>query len=142
MKDKLNDYEGYLTIEASFIMPIVVIIIVQLLYLGFYCYDKSVSVQCCYLAALRASNEWELTNVQMEQLAYRNVMELTEEKLLFIHPQEQMANVFVTNVKVGINGRKRVFGNSFLNLEELNWNMESQKTAVYLKPSSYIRRRK
>lgn len=141
-KNQVFVYEGYLTIEASLVIPVAVMILVQLLFYGFYCYDKSVSVQCCYLAGLRASNEWELTNTQMEQAAYKNAVELAEEKFLFIKPKEQKAEVFMTNVKVELKGSLRVLFVDLAKMKDSDWGIDSQKSAIYLKPSSYIRRRK
>ena len=135
-------YEGYMTIEATFVVPIAVMIIVLLLYCGFYCYDKSVSVQCCYLAALRASNEWDLTSPEMEELADKNMTELVKEKFLFITPIDQEANAFLTNIEVGVSGKMDILVAKLNETMDSFWRIESQKDATYIKPSSYIRRRK
>ena len=66
MKKKIEDLDGYLTVEASFLFPVMFMILILLIYWGFYCYDKSVSIQCSYLAALRGSNQWQMSNEQVE----------------------------------------------------------------------------
>ena len=82
MKKKVY-YDGYMTVEATYIVPAAIMILVLLLYWGFFCYDKSVSIQCSYLAALRTSNEWGLTITEAEQLAMEELDEMTEERFLF-----------------------------------------------------------
>ena len=47
--------DGYMTLEASFIMPITVILITALMYLSFYLYTIAFLNQAAYIAAFRAS---------------------------------------------------------------------------------------
>ena len=80
MKKKM--YDAFMTIEASFVIPMSFLLMILLLYIGFFCYEKSISVQCCYLAALRGSNEWNLSGSGLENYVDDMMKQLVEEKYL------------------------------------------------------------
>ena len=54
---------GYFTVEAALLLPFVFMIIVFMIFLSFYCYDRCVLEQCAYAAALRGSSN-RFTNTQ------------------------------------------------------------------------------
>ena len=133
-------YDGYMTVEASFIVPAAVMILVLLLYWGFFCYDKSVSVQCSYLAALRASNEWDLTVSQAERMAKEELEKLTDQTFLFINRENMSAQAGLLNIETGISGKMEILFSKLRDDDMKNWLMDSSKSASRLKPSSYIRK--
>ena len=80
---KKRCYDAYFTVEATYIVPMVFLLIVLMIQYGFFCYEKSISVQCCYLAALRASNEWELSGKELEKHAMDEAEKLLEERGIY-----------------------------------------------------------
>lgn len=56
-RHKINQkkLKGSFTIEAAIIMPVVIIITLMLIYLGFFLYNRCVMTQKSYVAALRGS---------------------------------------------------------------------------------------
>ena len=132
MKKKVY-YDAYMTVEAKFVVPTAVMILLLLLYWGFFCYDKSVSVQCSYLAALRASNEWELTMAESEQKALEELNLLTEETLLFLKKGDMTADAGILSIESGVSGK---MGGD----DMTHWLVNGKKSAYRLKPSSYIRK--
>lgn len=48
-------YDAYMTLEASFIMPLAVFLIAALMYLSFYLYTVSFLNQAAYVSAFRGS---------------------------------------------------------------------------------------
>lgn len=139
MKKKMY-YDAYMTVEASFILPAAVMIIVLLLYWGFFCYDKSVSVQCSYLAALRASSEWELTTVDAKQLAFKELDKLTEETFLFVKKENLYVDAGLLSIEAGTSGRMEILFSKLRGDDMTQWMFDSKKSAYRLKPSSYIRK--
>lgn len=140
MKKKVLYYDAYMTVEATFIMPMAVIIIMLSVYWGLFCYDKSASIQCSYLAALRTSNEWNLTNAEAKQKGLEILDRLTEETFLSGYNENLYVEVGLTDIKAGVSGKKNI---PFSGLREGNinqWNMSSVKKAYRLNPVSYIRR--
>lgn len=133
-------YDAYLTVEATFIVPLAVMILLLLVYWGFFCYDKSVSVQCSYLAVLRASNEWELTAAESEQVALEELDKLTEETFLFVKKGDMSANADLMSIKAGVSGKMDILFSQLRGDNMTQWLMDSKKGAYRLKPSSYIRK--
>ena len=139
MKKKVY-YDAYMTVEATFVVPAAVMILVLLLYWGFFCYDKSVSVQCSYLAALRTSNEWELTMSESEQMALEELDGLTEETFLFVKKGEMTADAGLLSIEAGVSGKMNILFSALRGDGMPHWLMNSRKSAYRIKPSSYIRK--
>lgn len=139
MKKKVY-FDGYMTVEATFIVSAAVMILVLLLYWGFFCYDKSVSIQCSYLAALRTSNEWELTITEAEQLAMEELDEMTEERFLFVKREDITVDAGLLSIEAGVNGKMDILFSTLRGDNITHWLMNSKKSAYRLKPSSYIRK--
>lgn len=133
-------YDAYMTVEASFIVPAAVMILVLLVYWGFFCFDKSVSVQCSYLAALRASNEWNLTASEAEQRALEELEKLTNQTFLFIKRENMNAEAGLLNIETGVSGGMEILFSELRGDDMNNWLLESTKSASRLKASSYIRK--
>lgn len=61
---------GYFTVEAALLLPFVMMIIVFMIFLSFYCYDRCILEQCAYAAALRgSSNRFANTQEAYEEAA-------------------------------------------------------------------------
>lgn len=54
--------EGYMTVEASFIIPLVFICFIIIILYTFFLYNHLVVYQSCYLSALRGSQLKNATN--------------------------------------------------------------------------------
>ncbi len=54
-REKKTAWDGYFTLEAAMIVPVVFMLIVMLLYLMFYMYDRCVMTQDLYTAAYHES---------------------------------------------------------------------------------------
>lgn len=61
---------GYFTVEAALLLPVTIMIIVFMIFLSFYCYDRCILEQCAYAAALRgSSNRFTSTQEAYEEAA-------------------------------------------------------------------------
>ena len=129
-----------MTIEASFIIPLSLFLIILLIQMGFFLYEKSISVQCCYLAALRGSNAWELSGSKLEQYVEKSLEELWNEKQLYHIEEEKEIKVDITGVEVSITGNLQIPFSKVRGDNILGWNMDSHKKAIRNKPSSFIRK--
>lgn len=54
--------KGYFTVEAAFLMPVLICVIALLCYLGFYMCDRVILLKDVYTAGLRGSLRQEMTN--------------------------------------------------------------------------------
>lgn len=88
MKKRKKYMDAYLTVEASFLVPVIVILLLMIIYWGFFFYDRSISVQCSYISALRGSNQWQLSYTGQREYAQGQLEILTEETLLFMEPEK------------------------------------------------------
>ncbi len=75
MKNK-NMIDAYMTIEASFIVPLMVMITVVIVYWMFYIYNNCVVYQDCYIAALRGSQMMDSSNANIQESVCRYANEL------------------------------------------------------------------
>lgn len=140
MKQKRESYDAYLTIEASFIIPISFLLIILTLYFGFFCYEKSITLQSCYLASLRGTNEWELSGDQLKQYVERELYLLLEEKQLYSIEKGFDINTNIMGVEVLMEEYMKVPFASARGDDITGWDITSGKKAVRNKPSSYIRK--
>ncbi len=138
MKKKL--YDAYFTVEASFIIPMAFLLIILTLQYGFFCYEKSVSLQCCYLAALRTSNEWNLSGSEAENYAINEAEKLLEERMLYPIDKEINSDVSLLGIEVMMEGDMAVlFSEARGDLVE-NWKIDSEMRAGRMVPTEYIRK--
>lgn len=137
---KKKQYDAYFSVEASFIIPISFFLIILVLQYGFFCYEKSISTQCCYLAALRTSNEWDLSGDEIENYAIKEVDQLLKERHLYPIEKEINAKETLSGIEVTLNGGMEilfaVIGKDSVEYLEIDAKKHAGKTV----PSKYIRR--
>ena len=117
---------GYFTIEAAFLLPFIMMIIVFMTFLSFYCYDRCILEQCAYAAALRGSSNRFTSNEEAYEEAQKAAESLVSEKLFAVNELEtvvQVSGVSVTvtyecgvNMPIG-NLLEGVIGDDILTLE-------------------------
>ena len=116
------------------------LLIILLLQYGFFCYEKSISIQCCYLAALRASNEWNLEGKEIENYAIKEAEKLLEERHIYPLDKRINANLILSGIEVEVYGKMNVLF-SFLGGDLVEyWETDSNKIAGKTVPSKYIRK--
>ena len=96
--------KAYLTVEASYLIPMVIFLIVLIIYFSFYCFDRSVSIQNGYIAALRASNQWESSERQKKDFAYQEWESLTENLFIMLENKEFVVNVTGNTIETKCQG--------------------------------------
>lgn len=82
MKKREN---GYFTVEASLIFPMVLLFTVMMIFLAFYSYDRCVLEQSAYEAALRGTGNHIKNAQEAYEEAYEAAGRLVDEKLFAIH---------------------------------------------------------
>ena len=117
---------GYFTVEAAFVLPFTIIIIVFMTFLSFYCYDRCILEQCAYAAALRGSSNRFASNEEACEEAQKAAESLVSEKLFAVKELEttvQVSGVCVTvtyecgvNMPIG-NLLEGIIGDDLLTLE-------------------------
>lgn len=140
MNKKRKLYDAYFTVEATFIVPMSYLLIILVLQYGFFCYEQSVSVQCCYLAALRAANEWNLSGGEPENYAKSEAEKLLEER--YIYPVKRVSNITVnmSGIEVGMDVYMEVLFGVIRGDGIDGWEWRTKKRAERTVPSTYIRK--
>lgn len=128
----MSDYfkkraKGYLTVEASMLVPLVVLLIALLLYLSFFLYNRCILTQDAYILAFRGS-------IQKEE---REVQKYIEEcsKVQFSKKYAGMKNIekniAVSNKKITV----KISG-----VTSNNWLIEKEAEAERINPAKVIRK--
>ncbi len=95
--------DGYFTVEATLIMPVVLYVCIFIIYTGFYLYDKCVMKQDAYRAALTGSSIYRDDNQKVYNAASDRVVKLAADK--YIATDYSYIITVQNKVKVTIEGR-------------------------------------
>lgn len=74
--------KGYMTLEASLIMPFVFYICLFIIYIGFLLYDRCLIMQDCYRIALRGSSTYGNNNQDVYNTAYDYMRKVSYQKYI------------------------------------------------------------
>lgn len=132
--------KGSVTIEASIIMPIIIIIIALLVYLSFFLYNRCIMTQMTYISALRGSLSEEDV-VKTEQNIEMEEKELFGNKVLAIakiHFDNKIKN---TNITVTTNASMKFPFASYASQLKIkgNWNIMIKKKVEKIEALQFIR---
>lgn len=130
--------DGYMTLEASFIMPITVILITALMYLSFYLYTVAFLNQAAYIAAFRASLCDE-GNAEAEAAAARELDKLLKESVLPIKGLEKQINVSAVSVGVSLQANLALPAPGLQLISQKEWDITAEKKALIRDAAAFIR---
>ena len=82
MDRKERSLQAYITVEATFLMPLILGGIIFIIYLGFYLYNCCLLQQAAYTAALRGSLIEEGRDSEIRQWTEEELNRLLEQRLL------------------------------------------------------------
>lgn len=97
MRKRLN---GYFTVEAALIMPMVILFLSTMLFLGFYVYDRCFLGHCAYEAAVRGSSSLCRTNEEAYEVTLQAVERLPAKRVFATNELKYTIEVTGTTVEV------------------------------------------
>lgn len=97
---KKRYYEAYFTVEASFLLPLVMLFTVMMIFLAFYSYDRCVMEHSAYEAALRGTSNHFQTAAEAESAARTAAARLIDGKLFAMHDFSYDVSVDANHVTV------------------------------------------
>lgn len=100
-----NIQNGYMTLEAALLFPIIFTSIVLLIYLSFFIYDRCRLENSAYIAALRGSRMITEENEEIYEEVSRLATELVEGHLIAARDVTQHVEVSMNEVKVSYTAR-------------------------------------
>ena len=130
--------DGYMTLEASFIMPITVILITALMYLSFYLYTVAFLNQAAYIAAFRASLCDE-GNAEADAAAARELDKLLKESVLPIKGLEKQINVSAVSVGVSLQANLALPAPGLQLISQKEWDITAEKKVLIRDAAAFIR---
>ena len=106
MKNKLvrNYVDGYMTVEAGFIIPFVFIIFMIMVYFVFYLFNNSVLYQKTYIAALRGQQLRTASVGETRDYIEKQLDELLNEQI-FQYQLDYGVTVNTSSIKVSSNSK-------------------------------------
>ncbi len=121
MKKRELNIAGYLTVEASFLVPLMVVILIIVIYWSFYIYNNCVIYQDCYIAALRGCQLMDMKDSEIRNKVEKYVNDLLDNQL-FQYQKE--ATVSVGAITIGVSASTSI--------ENKTVNILMQENDVYL----------
>lgn len=129
---------GYLTVEASFLIPVTLMVIVLIIHFSFYCLDQCITTQKLFLAALRSSNQWELNYRDRENFAKEEWKKMSDPLLIAVKDKDLTVKTDHEKICISFCGKishdeKDRMGIKFFKIER-----KMEATTVY--PAKLIRK--
>lgn len=127
-------FKASYTIEASYILPIIIVLIWYLLFLSFFLYDQCVIMQGSYQAALRAERLLG-TKEEKEALAFTKYEVDVKKKLIYMMPEKEI-EVDEDRILLRTNSEMKFPGGIFF---QKSWKARQQQKAASYEPVKFIR---
>ena len=135
-------YEAaYFTVEASLILPMVMLFTVMMIFLAFYSYDRCVMEHSAYEAAIRGTSSHIKTAKEAESAANTAAARLVEDKLFAIQDFEYDVLVNADSVTVTYHGVVNMPFITWLGeyVSGMDMTLDISKSAKRLNPARTIR---
>ncbi len=130
--------DGYMTIEATLIMPIVLYVCIFAIYTGFYWYDRCLIKQDIYRAALKGSSIYRQSNQESYNAAFEAMEELTDKKYIAVDWDYDIT--VQGNVSVLATGRIEMPFSGLIKLTgEEYWKIQEKVESKCINPVIFIR---
>lgn len=137
-----RDARGSATVELTVIAPILLIIMLLLVYMGLYLYDRTVLYADAYLAAFRAAQMTEQSNEEVYAEAGRQIADAMEGQLIALPDVEREITVTNQGVRITYSGEVSVpvIQSGSLFEEWGSYAFEGEAYAAMHRPVTFIRR--
>ncbi len=130
--------EAYMTLEASFLVTWVVFLMIFLIYLSFYLYDRCVLFQDAYAICFRGSIQKE---IEASDYIHSHIDKQFGKKYFGVGNVNTRVEQSGTEVKVYAECDVKVSVHSFLTLAERSeWAMKTEARAQIINPVKIIRK--
>ncbi len=133
--------KGMMTIEACILLPIIIMISLLVIWLGFFLYNKTLLLECAGIAAIKGSQMAEEDNETLAGAAAVRAEELLTQKTVAMEIQDIIVSVDHGAVTVKITGVMQVPRAIFLMdiYQDDRWEIHVEQTAERLRSCSILR---
>lgn len=138
MKNKRKYLEAYLTVEASYLLPISIIITCLTIIYIFFLYNSVVIYQACYISSLRGSQMMDASKGQIEESVNRFASELLENQI-YDYSVNVEVEVGLLSIKTGAESEMENVLNTFDVVADEEMNIKSKAEALRIDPVTILR---
>lgn len=133
--------KGMMTIEACILIPIIIMISLLVVWLGFFLYNKTLLMECAGIAAIKGSQMAEADNETLAGAAAVRAEELLAQKTVAMEIQDIIVSVDYGAVTVKIRGVMQIPEAIFLLdiYQEDRWEIYVEQKAERLRSCSILR---
>lgn len=133
--------KGMMTIEACILIPMIVMISLLVIWLGFFLYNKTLLMECAGIAAIKGSQMAEADNEVLAGETAARAEELLSQKTVAMEIQDIIVSVDYGAVSVKIRGVMKIPDAIFLfNIyQNHTWEVYAEQTAERLRCCSILR---
>lgn len=132
---------GMITIEACILIPIILMISLLIIWLGFFLYNRTLFMQCAGIAAIKGSQMAEADNEEISAAVRERARELLQQKTIGMEDVVVEVTVDYGSVTVGIQGDMQVPGAIFLMdiYQNNRWHLRVEQTTERLRNCTILR---
>lgn len=136
-----KETDGMVTIEACFIIPIVLMITMLIIWMGFFFYNQNVLTQSAGIAVIYGSRMAEKSNEEIVDAVRNRLTELLDGKIIGMELSEICVSVDYGEIKVEMEGSMQIPGVLFLSdiYQNHAWNLKASQSAERLRCSMVTR---
>ena len=133
--------KGSATVELSILMPMICVLIIVLMYMGFYLYDRTVMYADAYLAALYGVENPQLDNEEAYEKAAVVLSKQMEGQLIALPEPETEICVTYEGIEISFTGEVEVpvIGENSFFSEWRVFAMDEAVSALRHRPVTFIR---
>lgn len=144
MKEKDNKWnwkKGSSTIEAAFLIPMILTIVVLFIYLSFFLYNRVILTETSYIAALRGSQMEGKSAQEIYTKADQAQTQLLNGKLLAVSSYEKQIEVTGKKIQVKLKLEQKIPFSGLIMpfLGKDSWEFSVEKSAKEINPYEFIR---
>lgn len=100
MLEKKYQFEGYFSVEAAILLPIVMLFMTMMIFVAFYSYDRCILEQSAWQAAIRGSHNCFSNNEEAQEAASKAAKSLVKGKLFAVSDLSYNVKVSMLYVEV------------------------------------------
>lgn len=132
---------GMITIEACILIPMILMISLLIIWLGFFLYNRTLFMECAGIAAIKGSQMAEADNEEISATVRERARELLQQKTIGMEDVVIEVIVDYGSVTVGIRGSMQVPGAIFLTdiYQNNRWNLQVEQTTERLRNCTILR---
>ncbi len=133
-----REIPAYMTVEASFIIPLTIVCFIIIIFFTFFLYDHMVVYQSCYLSALRGSQLKNTTDDAVEEYV-RGELKKLQDNLIYQPDTDNDVRVGPLGITVrsGLNMKNKVYRFDLYREKDISGQREVSVNRI--DPVDYIR---